>query len=93
MAIFPLYLLLASVSLPTLLSSSGVYASSCGINVCARYIRPYSDNAYSWHTVCGLDQPANSLIADNLEFYDSQYGWSVPARRVSVDEKLTDDIL
>ncbi|KAI0338949.1 WSC-domain-containing protein [Trametopsis cervina] len=38
--------------------------------LCARYIRPYSDNAYTWQDICEFTAPSNVLIADNVERYD-----------------------
>jgi hypothetical protein len=43
--------------------------------ICAWHIRPYSDNAYTWGSVCGVTAPSNALIADNIEKYDYGYDW------------------
>ena len=81
MSTFMLYSLLTISTAISLLSrgaSAGTPISCGGLHVCARYIRPYSENAYEWGTICGLNQPADSLIADNLEMYDYQEGWCAP---------------
>lgn len=45
--------------------------------ICARYIRPYADNAYTWGApgLYSFTADPNALIADNIEFYDPLYGW------------------
>jgi hypothetical protein len=43
--------------------------------MCAALIRPYSDNAYVWGTVCGITASPDALIADETEKYDRGYGW------------------
>ncbi|KAI0084825.1 hypothetical protein BDY19DRAFT_969428 [Irpex rosettiformis] len=46
--------------------------------LCARYIRPYSDNAYTWNVgpFCNFTAAPTALIADNVERYDYGYNCS-----------------
>ncbi|KAI0338937.1 hypothetical protein BDW22DRAFT_660877 [Trametopsis cervina] len=54
--------------------------SAQSIGVCAFTIRPYSDNAYTWtqSQFCSFNASSTALIAENVEFYDAQYGCSAP---------------
>jgi hypothetical protein len=74
-------LTLASAIIVSVLGSAFA-APPCTANrpvpICARYITPYADNAYSWQS-CGVSVAPNVLIGENVEFYDAQYGWYVPS--------------
>ena len=51
---------------------------SQSMEICAEYIRPYSDNAYSWGSgSCGFSAAPNVLIAQNVEQYVQGYNWCV----------------
>lgn len=45
--------------------------------ICARNIRPYSDNAYTWKNICGFTADPNALIAQDVEKWDPDPGWYV----------------
>ncbi|KIP03263.1 hypothetical protein PHLGIDRAFT_246660 [Phlebiopsis gigantea 11061_1 CR5-6] len=41
--------------------------------ICAQYIRPYSDNTYWWQNVCEFTADPSSLVADQVEMWDSGF--------------------
>ncbi|KAI0093065.1 hypothetical protein BDY19DRAFT_989743 [Irpex rosettiformis] len=46
--------------------------------VCAKYIRPYSDNAYFWSNICEFQASSSALIADQIERYDEGFPCELP---------------